>query len=119
MTPDAFRALALALPGAAESSHMGHPDFRVGGKVFATLGYPRAGFAMVALTPEEQAAFVALRPQTFAPAAGAWGRGGATTVDLGTATKAVVRAALEAAWRARSHRPGGGRMKTAPRRRRP
>ena len=59
MTADDFRRLALELPGASEMSHMGHPDFRLGGKIFATLGYPDASWGMVKLTPEQQAAWIA------------------------------------------------------------
>ena len=99
MTPDDFRELALSLPEAIESSHMGHPDFRVGGKVFATLGYPNGEHGVVILTPEDQAKFVALRPTTFTAVKGFWGRRGATQVLLRTATRPNLRAALAAAWR--------------------
>ena len=77
---------------------MHHPDFRVGGRVFATLGYPRAGWAMVALTPEDQAAFTALVPAAFVPVKGKWGEKGATNVVLRHATAPAVRAALTAAF---------------------
>ena len=99
MTPDAFRALALKIPGAAEAGHMGHPDFRVGGKIFATLGYPDAGWAMVKLTPDQQEAFVSAEPEVFVPVKGAWGRGGATNVRLRPARAKSVRVALSAACR--------------------
>src|SRR5919106_5273039 len=74
MTEKEFRAMALSLPGAVEASHMDHPDFRVGGKVFATVRYPRPGWGMVALTPDEQSLVVQAEPDVFSPAAGAWGR---------------------------------------------
>ena len=99
MTADDFRHLALALPETEERAHMDHPDFRVAGKIFATLGYPERGWAMVKLTPEQQHNFVEAYPAVFVPAAGAWGRRGATTVCLKTAQKATVRRALVAAWR--------------------
>ena len=99
MTADGFRRLALSLPGAVEEGHMGHPDFRVGGRIFATLGYPDESCAMVKLQPEQQEAFVSDDPQAFAPAKGAWGRGGATSVRLPKARAARVRTALLAAWR--------------------
>jgi hypothetical protein len=99
MTPDAFRRLALGLPEAAEVGHMGHPDFRVRGKVFATLGYPDDGHGMVKLTPEQQEAFVSAEPAVFAPVKGGWGRGGATTVRLRAARAKSLRVALAAAWR--------------------
>ncbi|HKQ97863.1 MAG TPA: MmcQ/YjbR family DNA-binding protein [Candidatus Polarisedimenticolia bacterium] len=98
MTPAQFRKLALALPEAEASSHMGHPDFRVGGKVFATLGYPDAGWGMAKLTPDQQDAFMAMKPEVFKPAAGAWGLRGATCVLLKDAPAGLVRDALKAAW---------------------
>jgi hypothetical protein len=99
MTADEFRKLALALPEAVEVGHMGHPDFRVGGKVFATLGYPDAAWAMVKLSAEEQAVRVEAAPALFRPANGAWGRRGATLVRLDAADPGAVRGALDAAWR--------------------
>ncbi len=102
MTSSEFRKLALEFPGAVESSHMEHPDFRVGGKIFATLGYPDAGFAMVKLTPDEQELFIQMEPGTFEPVKGGWGRQGATSVRLRSATKNAVREALAAAWRTRA-----------------
>ena len=104
MTSDGFRTLALALPGVEERAHMNHPDFRVGGKIFATLGYPEAGFAMVALTHEDQIAFVAMNPKAFAPVEGKWGAQGATSVVLRHARVPAVRAALAAAYEARVRR---------------
>ena len=77
---------------------MGHPDFRVAGKIFATLGYPDLGWAAVKLSPSEQAAFMAMQPRVFAPAKGAWGRAGSTMVMLREAEKGAVQAALAAAW---------------------
>src|SRR3569833_1808157 len=75
---DDFRRIALSFPGAEEGSHMAHPDFRVGGKIFATLGSPNADFGMVQLMPEQQEDFMKLAPEAFSPASGAWGRGGST-----------------------------------------
>ncbi|HLQ58024.1 MAG TPA: MmcQ/YjbR family DNA-binding protein [Gemmatimonadales bacterium] len=102
MTATEFRRMALGLPEAVEAAHMGHPDFRVGGKVFATLSYPRTGFGMVALTAEQQELFVRTEPKTFTPVPGGWGRKGSTHVLLRTATKAAVREALKTAWRNRA-----------------
>lgn len=99
MTADLFRRLALKLPEAAEVGHMGHPDFRVGGKIFATLGYPDDGFAMVKLTPDQQESFVSGAPAAFAPVKGGWGRRGATQVRLKEARVGSVRVALALAWR--------------------
>jgi hypothetical protein len=102
VTADDFRRLALSLPEVAEMEHMDHPDFRVGGKIFATLGYPDEGWGMVALTPVDQQLVVAAAPDAFVPATGAWGRRGATLVHLRKAKKTAVRDAMVAAWRARA-----------------
>ncbi|HEV3408823.1 MAG TPA: MmcQ/YjbR family DNA-binding protein [Chthoniobacterales bacterium] len=99
MTADDFRDIALSFPEAREASHMGHPDFRVGGKVFATLGYPDDKHGVVILPQNEQANVIAVRPNTFSPVRGFWGRRGATQVLLKTATAPVLRSALAAAWR--------------------
>lgn len=98
MTPDNFRRLALALPETSESAHMGHPDFRVRKKVFATLSYPGEGWAMVKLTPQQQASFVEAEPAVFAPAKGGWGRRGATNIHLKGAQEASLRRAMLTAW---------------------
>jgi len=98
MTAEQFRKLALAFSGSEEHTHHGHPDFRVGGKIFATLGYPNGQRAMVRLTPEAQAEFVHDYPQVFTLAPGAWGRQGSTSVDLPRARKAEMARAVEAAW---------------------
>ena len=95
---DEFRRLALSLPEASESGHMGHPDFRVGGRIFATLGYPSAGWGVVKLTPDQQELFVQVAPEVFVPVKGARGRRGATSVRLRAAPKGMVRNALVAAW---------------------
>ncbi len=105
MTPNDFRRLALSFPGTEERAHMDHPDFRVAGKIFATLGYPEDGWAMVKLTPPEQEMFIKARPTLFNPCAGAWGRRGATNVRLKTARKPTLRRALEAAWRLAAPKP--------------
>jgi hypothetical protein len=98
VTAAEFRRLALALPGAEEREHMNHPDFRVAGKIFATLGYPDAGRGMVKLFPDQQAEFVAADPGAFVPVKGAWGKQGCTQVLLKTADKDKVKAAIRAAW---------------------
>jgi len=97
MTSDEFRNLALELPGAVESSHMDHPDFRVGGKIFATLG-PGEAWGMVKLTPEQQAEFIAAEPEAFEPIKGGWGVKGATQVNLESANEAGVARALDMAF---------------------
>ena len=99
MTAADFRRLALRLPEATEGAHMAHPDFRVRGKIFATLGYPDAGFGMVKLTPEQQEAVVEAEPGVFAPVKGGWGRGGATQVQLRHARARSLSLALTLAWR--------------------
>jgi len=99
MTANDFRRLALSLPEAEERAHMNHPDFRVGGKIFATLGYPDKSHAMVKLSPEQQHYFSKDHPDVFVPAKGAWGRRGATSVHLKAADKQALRQAIAAAWR--------------------
>jgi hypothetical protein len=98
VTPDAFRRLALAAPGAAEGSHMGHADFRIRGKVFASLGYPDAGWAMVKLRPEQQEVLLAAEPEAFVPAAGAWGRRGNTLIRLAAVDAVTAADAIRMAW---------------------
>jgi hypothetical protein len=115
MTSDAFRKLALSLPDTEERAHMNHPDFRVHNRIFATLGYPRSGWAMVALTPEDQSAFMAMKPGTFVPVKGKWGEQGATNVRLREATAKAVRAALRAAWENRARPAARPRARRAQR----
>ncbi|HXZ18777.1 MAG TPA: MmcQ/YjbR family DNA-binding protein [Candidatus Acidoferrales bacterium] len=98
MTPHAFRKLALSFAGATEAAHQRHPDFRVGGKIFATLSYPDRNWGMVKLTSEQQADFMHDAPAVFSPSAGAWGRQGCTRVFLRAATRTTLLPALEAAW---------------------
>ena len=98
MTTDEFREMALSFPNAEERSHMGHPDFRVGGKIFATIS-PDADKAMVKLTPDEQQNYLRMQPAAFEPASGAWGTGGATMVILASADDEIVHDALRSAWR--------------------
>jgi len=98
MTPDDFRRLALALPEAVESAHMGTVDFRCG-RIFATLGNPDAGWAMVKLTPDQQEMRVAAEPDVFFPVPGGWGKGGATRLRLAASDEATARGALLDAWR--------------------
>jgi len=91
---------------------MGHPDFRVGGRIFATLGYPRDGWAMVKLTPEQQELFTRAQPQVFAPVEGGWGRAGATQVRLRAARKPAVHEALRIAWSNRAPKRLSGQART-------
>ena len=99
MTAEDFRRLALSLPEASEQSHMGHPDFRVRGTIFATLGHPDDTHAMVKLLDEQQDVLVRARPDVFAPVPGGWGRRGATYVTLHAADEAILYDALVIAWR--------------------
>jgi hypothetical protein len=99
MTGAAFRTLALSLPDTEEGSHMGHADFRVAGKIFATLPDADERRGMVKLKPEDQQTLVRERPEAFAPARGAWGRAGSTCVDLRAVDRPTLRAALVAAWK--------------------
>jgi hypothetical protein len=98
MTAADFRSIALSFPETSEHAHMSHPDFRVRGKIFATLGYPDGTHGMVKLTPEQQHDFIQSEPAVFAPSKGAWGLRGSTIVKLKLAKKTTVRTALAAAW---------------------
>ncbi len=102
MTASDFRRIALSFPEATESAHMDHPDFRVGGKIFATLDYPGKGWGMVKLPPKQQVFFIEAEPKVFAPAKGAWGLRGATIVHLRAAKR--VFAAPRACRRLAQHR---------------
>jgi hypothetical protein len=97
VTADEFRKEALGIPGAVESAHVGHPDFRIAGKVFASLGAPNEDWGMVKLTPKEQRLYIEETPGVFRPCSGAWGRRGYTNVHLASSTKAKVVVALQAA----------------------
>ena len=105
MTSDTFRKLALSFAHAEERAHMNHPDFRVDNKIFATLGYPHPGCAMVKLTPDEQAGFVRMEPEIFAPVKGKWGEQGCTNIILARATRPPVRAALKTAYERAARAP--------------
>jgi hypothetical protein len=109
-----FRRIALSLEGAVESSHMGSPDFRVGGTIFATLASEAQGYGNLMLTPEVQAQFVRELPEVFVPIAGGWGRMGATHIRLAAANEDVLAGALGTAWKLRiSKNAGTGRKKRA------
>ena|SRR5579864_6587566 len=99
MTASQFRKLALSLPETEERRHMSHPDFRVAGKIFATLGYPDKTHGMVKLSPEDQHYFSKDHPDVFIAVKGTWGRRGATSVILKAATKNTLAKAVQAAWR--------------------
>ncbi|MGC2297511.1 MAG: MmcQ/YjbR family DNA-binding protein [Acidobacteriaceae bacterium] len=98
MTASEFRRLALSLPETEEREHMHHPDFRVAGKIFATLAYPDKSYGMVKLFADQQAEFVATDPKAFTPVNGAWGKKGCTHVHLKVASGERVREALATAW---------------------
>ena|SRR5579862_3670613 len=101
MTPKDFRRIALSLEGAQEGSHMGAVDFRVGGRIFATLAAVKQGYGNIMITPEQQTAFVSEAPEVFIPIAGGWGRNGATHIVLKAASEDLVRGALQTAWKLR------------------
>jgi hypothetical protein len=106
MTAADFRRLALNLPGAEEGSHMGAVDFRVGGRIFATLASQKQGYGNLMLSPEQQQEFVAEQPALFVPIAGGWGRMGATHIRLSAANEDVLAGALRAAWKLRVDKNG-------------
>jgi hypothetical protein len=97
MKANLFRRVALAMQGAVEGSHMAHPDFRVNGRIFATI-YPDNERGMVQLTPDQQQAFIRANPGVFEPASGAWGRGGSTTVRLDGVDEEALGEAMTLAW---------------------
>lgn len=103
-TADDLRRLALAFPGAEEKAHMGHPDFRVGGRIFATLQAPGSDTGMVSLHPEQQEMAMEAEPEAFIPAAGAWGRGGSTLVTLSLVSDQWLERTLDWAWQKRAPR---------------
>ena len=101
MNVDDFRRIALSFPGAEESSHMGAPDFRVGGRIFATLASQKQGYGNLRLALEQQAAFVEELPEVFLPIPGGWGRMGMTHIRLAKASEDVLTGALHTAWKLR------------------
>ncbi|HVU46266.1 MAG TPA: MmcQ/YjbR family DNA-binding protein [Terracidiphilus sp.] len=121
MTTADFRRIALSLEGAEEGSHMGAVDFRVGGRIFATLASVKEGCGNLMITPELQAAFIADRPDLFLPVHGSWGRNGATHIRLAIADEDSLRGALLAAWKLRvdKNQKGGKRSPGAANRKSP
>jgi hypothetical protein len=113
MTASDFRRIALSFPGAEESSHMGQPDFRVGGRIFATLASEKQGFGNLMLTLDQQADFIRELPAVFLSIAGGWGRMGMTHVRLAAAHHDVLTGALQAAWQLRREKNANlGKKKT-------
>jgi hypothetical protein len=104
-----FRRIALSFEGAEEGSHMGARDFRVGGKIFATLASESQGYGNLLLTVEQQSAFVTDQPEVFLPIPGGWGRMGATHIRLEAACEDLLTGALRTAWKLRvekNQKPG-------------
>lgn len=118
MTPNDFRLIALGLPDAEEGSHMGAADFRVGGRIFATLASQNEGYGNLMLTPGQQSAFVEELPEIFLPIKGGWGRMGATHIRLAKANEDVLTGALRVAWQLRidNNKKSGPKKSAAPRR---
>jgi hypothetical protein len=116
-TSQDFRRFALALPQTEQRRHMNHPDFRVAGKIFATIGYPNKERGMVKLTPVQQQELVESHPSAFSPVTGAWGRQGCTSVLLAKAPKRVLKEAILDAWR--NHAPKELAMKSLSRKAKP
>lgn len=113
MDAEDFRRIALSFEGTEESSHMGSPDFRVDGRIFATLASQSHGYGNIKITPEQQAAFVAEMPDVFVPIAGGWGRMGMTHVRLSSATEDVLTGALQTAWKLRVDKSASPKPKRA------
>jgi hypothetical protein len=101
LTPTDFRRIALSLEGAEEGSHMGAADFRVGGRIFATLAMVKEGYGNLMITPELQAEFISERPDLFLPVHGGWGRMGITHIRLTLAEEDTLHGALHTAWKLR------------------
>lgn len=101
MTGADFRRIALSMPETVEGSHFSHADFRVGGKIFATLSLEQEGHGVLLLTPEQQAGMVEDEPEVFSPVPGGWGRQGSTRVRLAKVTPDILEAAIRTAWRRR------------------
>ena len=114
MTIDDFRRIALSFEGAEESSHMGNPDFRVGGRIFATLASAKQGYGNLQLTLEQQAQFVEELPDVFLPIHGGWGRMGMTHIRLSEASEDVLAGAVRAAWKLRVEKNEKPRPKASP-----
>src|SRR5277367_2733739 len=104
MTVNDFRRIALTFEGAEESSHMGSPDFRIGGRIFATLAAQSQGYGNLMITPAMQAEFVESEPEVFVAIPGGWGRNGATHVVLANANEDLLVGALRAAWKLRKEK---------------
>jgi hypothetical protein len=113
MTAADFRRIALSLEGAEEGSHMGAVDFRVGGRIFATLASVKDGYGNLMITPELQAAFIAERPDLYLPIHGGWGRMGMTHIRLAEADEDSLRGALHTAWKQRVEKNRKSGKKTA------
>jgi hypothetical protein len=114
MKPGDFRRIALSFEGAEEGSHMGATDFRVGGRIFATLASQKDGYGNLMLTPEKQAEFVEELPEVFLPVHGGWGRMGATHILLDKASGDVLAGALRTAWMLRVEKNKGPVKKKRP-----
>jgi hypothetical protein len=117
MTAADFRRIALNLEGAEEGSHMGAVDFRVGGRIFATLASVGQGYGNLMITPEHQAEFIAGRPDLFLPTFGGWGRMGMTHIRLAEADEDTLTGALHTAWKLRvekNNKPGSKKKSSLP-----
>ena len=119
MDANDFRRIALSMKGAEESSHMGQPDFRVGGRIFATLASEKQGYGNLMLTLEQQAAFVGELPEVFLPISGGWGRMGMTHIRLAAASEDVLAGALHTAWKLRVEKNAQSGRKGVARKRKP
>src|SRR6202050_1945145 len=118
MNANDFRRIALSLEETEESSHMGQPDFRVGGRIFATLASEKEGYGNLMLTLEQQTLFVEELPAVFLPIKGGWGRMGMTHIRLAAANEDVLAGALRAAWKLRveKNRKSGKKPRVRPKR---
>jgi hypothetical protein len=114
MNGEDFRKSALGNPGATEGSHFGNADFRVGGRIFATLSLEREGYGVLLLSPEQQSGMVADAPEIFSPVPGGWGKNGSTRISLQAVTADILDCALRTAWQRRSEMNATPAKKKAP-----
>jgi hypothetical protein len=117
MDAEDFRQMALSFDGAEEGSHMGAADFRVGGRIFATLAMQHLGYGNLMLSPALQQALIALAPDVFLPIPGGWGKMGCTHIRLADASVQQMLKGLELAWNLRIERNSKPRSSRSRRRR--
>lgn len=102
MTAEDFRRIALSMPEAVAGAHHGHADFRVAGKIFATLSLEEEGYGVLLLSEDQQAGLIKDAPEFFSPVPGGWGKKGSTRVQLASVTPEILEGAIRMAWKKRA-----------------